>query len=213
LRKALQPLHARCKHPREGEGDQSTDEQHDEGGNELSLAKFDEREINLRKRQGQADYDRGISGLVIALGAIHQFVAESDAAVHGLACSAGQGILKLQPIRVVFHFVRVGFGIHEDAAGIVNDGYTRAAASSSAGPVAEFDGVSGEGRVGEGETKKGGELVVGGAYGLASDDARGVKLHREKDDEKQGAIGEAEPPEKPSSHGFRRGIQRRGLFS
>jgi hypothetical protein len=74
--------------------------------------------------------------LVIALGAIHQFVAESDAAVHGLACSVGQGILKLEPICVVFHFIGIGFGIHEDAAGIVNDGYAGAAASGSAGPGA-----------------------------------------------------------------------------
>jgi hypothetical protein len=98
--------------------------------------------------------------------------------------------LKLEPIRVVFHFFRVRVGIDEDAAGIVNDGDARAAASGSAGPVAEFDGIDGEGRVGEGETEEGGKLVVGRAYGLAADDASGVKLHGEQDDEKQGAVGE-----------------------
>ena len=80
-------MHARSEHAREGEGDQSTDEQHDEGGDELPLAQLDEREINLRKRQGQADYDRGISGLVVALSAVHQFVAEKR-------CDARTGLFR-----------------------------------------------------------------------------------------------------------------------
>jgi hypothetical protein len=42
---------------------------------------------------------------------------------------------------MVFHFVRVGFGINQDAAGMVNDGYPRATAGRPAGPVAQFGGV------------------------------------------------------------------------
>ncbi len=141
LRKTLQALDARGEYARESEGDQTADEQHDEGGDEQPLAKFDEREINLRKRHRQADYDRIAAGAVIALGAVNQFAAEGDAAMDGLSCAAREGILNLGTIRVVFHFVRVGFGISEDAAGVVNDGYARATAGGPAGPVAEFGGV------------------------------------------------------------------------
>ena len=60
----------------------------------------------------------------------------------GLSCSVREAILNLGAIRVVFHFVSaIGFGISEDAAGMVNDGYARAAAGGPAGPVAQFGGV------------------------------------------------------------------------
>ena len=57
LRKTLQALHARGEHRAKTKETSATDEQHDEGGDEQPLAKFDEREINLRKRQRQADHD------------------------------------------------------------------------------------------------------------------------------------------------------------
>jgi hypothetical protein len=97
--------------------------------------------MSSRKRHRQADYDRIAAGAVIALGAVNQFAAEGDAAMDGLSGSARESILNLGTIRMVFHFVRVGFGINQDAAGMVNDGYPRATAGRPAGPVAQFGGV------------------------------------------------------------------------
>ena len=206
-------MHPRGEHACEGERDQSADEQHDKGGDELPLTQFDEGEINLRERQGEANNDRGAGGAVVTLRTVNEFAVEGGAPAHGLARAACEGLLNFGAIRVVFHFFGVGFGIREDAASIVNDGYARAAARGSAGPVAEFDGVIGLRGIRESEAEKRGELVIGGTYCLAADDARGIELHGEQDDEEQGAIGEAELPEKSSSHGFRTDIRRRGLFS
>ena len=155
----------------------------------------------------------GAGRAVVTLRAVNEFAVERGAAAHGLASAARERLLNFRAIRVVFHFFGVGFGIGKDAAGTVNDGYARAAAASSASPIAKFCGVVGLRRIRESEAEKRGELVIGGAYCLTANDAGGIKLHGKQNDEEQGAIGKAELPEQSSSHGFRRDIRRRGWFS
>ena len=115
------------------------------------MAEFDDREIDLRKRQGQANDDGRAAGAVITLRAINQFAVERGAATHGMARSAGKGLLNFGAIGVVFHCLGVGFGIGEDAAGTVDHGDARAAAGCPAGPGAKFGGVIGLRRIGESE--------------------------------------------------------------
>ena len=119
----------------------------------------------------------GLPAAIVTLRAVNEFAVERGAAAHGLATAARERLLNFRTIRVVFHFFGVSFGIGEDAAGTINDGYARAVAGDPASPIAKFCGVVGLRRIRESEAEKRGELVVGGAYCLTAYDAGGIKLH------------------------------------
>jgi hypothetical protein len=90
-------------------------------------------------------------------------------------------LLKLDAIRVVFHFIGIGGGIGENLTGAVNDRYTRAALGHAFGPTAECKCVGRAWRICESEFQKRAERIIGGADGLTAHDADRVKVHGEQD--------------------------------
>ena len=209
----FQPVHTRSEHTRKRERYQDPHDQHQQRGHQKSLLQFDDGKIHLRKRQSQADHNRRISRFLIALRAVHQFAIERDAAMYRLPRAARQCFLKLDTVRVVFHFIGIGRGIGQNLAGAVNDRYARAALGDAFGPTAECRCVGRAGRICESEFQKRAEFIIGRADGLTAHDADGVKVHGEQDYQEQGGVREPELPEQSSLHGFRTGIPRREWFS
>ena len=209
MQKILEPFDAGGEHPEIDQRTHATQHKDEQRGSVNPSPQLRTRCVHLRERQRHANHDRCPPNLFTSRGAINKIAAQRCAVAHRTSFARGECLLDLRPAQKILGGLPIALGIRQDVAGVVNQGDSRAAASDPFGPRAKLGGILHARRTRLRDIQERGKLIVGRANGIAPKNAGGVEINGKQDAQQQGEIRQPQFPEKPSSHGFRRGSRRR----